>query len=158
MTEIMDKQMFEEEWERLAHQLRSQMGARPMPAPGGLDPIYRGAYQALQVEDYVQAENLFILLTSLDRVQGHFWGGLAAALEGQEAYEGALLYYCVALALEGKKAPLLFKAGQCLLALERREEAIILFEMASEAGNAGKKLADITAGERAKNMIRILAA
>lgn len=123
-----------------------------------LGVIYQNAYNAFKVENYLQAENLFLSLFLLDHTDYDFQVGLAAAYEAQEKFENALSIYTLAMMTTGKDPELLFRAAKCLLAMGEKNEARVMFELASQfkpalAKNGLAKLASI---EKSKNILKLL--
>ena len=88
----------------------------------GLYAVGRNLYVA---GNYKDAKVVFQALSIYDYNDPRFWLGLAGCRQAREEYEGAIdAYQMAALAGEMKNPePLLF-AVQCLLKLNRREDAI----------------------------------
>ena len=153
----LDQNGFHREWDRMCAQLAQVVDAQSsldLPQEG-LGAIYEKAHDAFKAENYGLAENLFILLRTMEPGEIRFQIGLAAALESQEKYGAALTHYAMAMGC-GKFSPdLLFRAGKCLLGLESREEARCVFAMATTAEHEGTRN-EVIAVEKAKKWLLLL--
>ena len=123
-----------------------------------LGVIYKNAYNAFKVEDYAQAENLFFSLFIWDFKNFDFQIGLAAAYEAQEKFENAVSMYSLAMVTKDHDPEILFRLGKCLLAMGEKDEARILFELASEQDMTGEKnnLARLVSIEKSNNILELI--
>ncbi|WP_027362701.1 hypothetical protein [Desulfospira joergensenii] len=120
--------------------------------------IYQKAFDAFQVEDYREAENLFSCLLLWDFQDRAYQVGLGATFEAQEKFEAALNMYVLAMLSGGQDPELLFRSGKCLLALDQKAEAAILFELAAESEDNLPQLhlKALGAIEKSKNMLSLI--
>lgn len=123
-----------------------------------LNIIYQNAYNAFKVEDYHQAENLFLCLLIWDFKDYNYQVGLGAVYEAQEKFEDAMAMYSLAMFSKGKNPEILFRTGKCLLALGEKSEAKIMFELATDYE---KKIPEANLGilgsiEKSKNMLQLI--
>ena len=123
-----------------------------------LGVIYQNAYNAFKVEDYAQAENLFFSLFIWDFKNPDFQIGLAAAYEAQEKFENAVSMYSLAMITKEHDPEILFRLGKCLLAMGEKDEARIMFELASEQEvTEGKNnLARLVSIEKSNNILELI--
>lgn len=122
-----------------------------------LEHCFTQAQNALMLEDFKSAEELFSQILVLNGRDTRAMLGLAGALEGQEKYEFATPIYFMVLAttLYDPVAP--FRAGVCLLNLGKKAEAAKLFDLAADCEdqvNDPKKLVYV---QKAKGMLAALA-
>lgn len=123
-----------------------------------LNIVYKNAYDAFKVEDYTQAENLFLSLLLWDFKDYNYQVGLAAAYEAQEKFAEALSLYSLAMLTGGQNPEILFRTGKCLLALGEQTEAKLMFELAADFGThmQGINLALLGAVEKSKKMLELI--
>jgi Tfp pilus assembly protein PilF len=121
-----------------------------------LGVFYQNAWNAFNVEDYAQAENLFFTLFLWDCKDYSFQTGLAAVYEAQEKFENALSMYALAMITREQAPDLLFRSGKCLLGMGKKNEAKIMFELAAEAKGYGTDLARLSAIEKSKSILALL--
>ena len=164
MTQELTKDEFVSQWaqntEALAKAVQSgQTLGQMMNMPKeNLSIIYRKAFDAFQVEDYSQAEDLFLSLMLWDFKEYAYQVGLAAALEAQDKFQNALGMYTLAMLVNGQNPEILYRSGKCLLAMEQRQEAKIMFELAVdfETQRPELTLATLAAIEKSKNMLSLI--
>ncbi|MCG8564146.1 MAG: hypothetical protein MI747_03600 [Desulfobacterales bacterium] len=153
----LDTENFVKEWDTLRSKLAQTMEKQSglgLPSEG-LEAIYHKAHGAFAAENYELAENLFLLLRTMEPGETRFQIGLAAASEAQEKYDVALTHYSMAMACGEQTPGLLYRAGKCLLGMENREEARAFFTMAGSAAHGGVP-GEIIAVEKAKKWMVLL--
>lgn len=123
-----------------------------------LGAIYKNAYDAFTVENYEEAENLFLSLLLWNFKDPTFQTALAAVYEAQEKFENALSMYSLAMMMDRQTPELLFRTGKCLLAMGQKNEATIMFELAAESEAGGDKINFAVLGtiEKSKNILKLL--
>lgn len=164
MAEELNKETFLQEWTQAQTAVTEYLNEKTMPAEAlalskdDLAGLYKNAYNAFQAEDYAQAENLFFTLFLMNFREYDFQIGLAAAYEAQEKFENALAMYSLAMFTSEQNPDLLFRAGKCLLALGKKDEAKIMFELAGESDPAKgpKRVSTIASIEKSKRIIDLL--
>lgn len=121
-----------------------------------LEDCFVQAQNALMVEDYAKAEELFALLLVLNNKDTRAMLGLAGALEGQGKYDfAAPIYFMVLITtLNDPVAP--FRAGICLMQLGKKEEASKLFELAADCEDSMKDPKKLVYVQKAKGMLKAL--
>ncbi|MBI9089838.1 MAG: hypothetical protein JEZ12_11530 [Desulfobacterium sp.] len=164
MTEIVDKKMLMDEFEKASTYLEAILSGKTTLAKAAkvstqeLDELFTKAQTALQLEDFPKAEELFTTLLVLNNKDTRAAMGLAGALEGQAKYEFAMPVYFLVLAttLYDPVAP--FRAGICLMHLGKKEEAIKLFQLAADCKGEIKNPKKQVYIEKANGMLKALAA
>lgn len=122
-----------------------------------LEGMYTMAHAAYSVENYVQAESLFMgmILFSPGDLRG--WLGYGGACEAQKKWPQAIEGFAGALNLAPDDPVAPYRAGICMMALELRDEARGAFRLAAGARD---KVADDPARlpyvQRAESMLRLL--
>lgn len=161
MTEPqIDREIFDQGWAQLKTDVDGFLAQPGMLDSMGLTgkdmvPFYEAAYNAFVAEDYVQAENLFLILFLADMKEHAFQSGLAAAFEAQEKFMAALAIYGLAVAGGADEDPrLMFRMAKCLLGLENVPEARLWLEKAALCRPKTNK--EIKAVEQAKKMLALL--
>ena len=111
---------------------------------------------ALQLEDFEKAEEMFTTLLVLNNKDTRAALGLAGALEGQEKYDYAVPIYFTVMAttLYDPVAP--FRAGVCLMNLGKKQEAKKFFELAAECREDTKDPKKIVYIDKAEGMLKSL--
>ena len=111
---------------------------------------------ALQLEDFEKAEEMFTTLLVLNNKDTRAALGLAGALEGQEKYEFAVpLYFLVmATTLYDPVAP--FRAGICMVNMGKKEDAKKFFQLAADCREDTKDPRKIVYIKKAEGMLKTL--
>ena len=164
MAEELNKATFLEEWKQAQVAVTEFLEEKPLPAEAmglskdDMGAIYKNAYNAFQAEDYSQAENLFLTLFIMNFKEYDFQVGLGAAYEAQEKFENALAMYSLAMITRDQNPEMLFRAGKCLLALGKKDEAGIMFELAGECDpkKGTSRVATVASIEKSKRILELL--
>lgn len=121
-----------------------------------LADYYTKAKNALKLEDYERAEELFTTLVILNNKDNRAAMGLAGALEGQGKYEAAAPLYFMVMATTPFDPVAPFRGGICMMQTGKKEEAIELFNLAAGCGDDVKDPRKMIYVEKAKGMLRAL--
>ncbi|MCG8564147.1 MAG: hypothetical protein MI747_03605 [Desulfobacterales bacterium] len=123
-----------------------------------MEAIFTSGQNALQLEDYGKAEQIFGAMLYLNHKDTRAALGLAGALEGQRRYESAVPFYFMVLAttLFDPVAP--FRAGVCLMNLGKKEDALDHFKLAAACKNENREAAKQIYIEKAEGFINLLSA
>lgn len=91
-----------------------------------IEGIYSCAYHYFDKKDYVRAEWIFSILTTLRLRSARFWKGLAATYQMQKLYTQAVEAYGLAAIYDEKKSDPSphFHAAECLLTLGEVKQAL----------------------------------
>jgi len=94
------------------------------------ETLYSSAYGMYQVGDYVQAADLFTLLTLNEPYELRFWKGLASCRQMQREYKAALHAWGIVCLLGGHSPISHFHAAECYLSMGEIKEAAKALECA----------------------------
>lgn len=97
-------------------------------SPERVEKIYQFACDLYDEKCYKDASDLFLLLTTLNPNRFHFWKGLGFSIQQQADFAPAALAYECAFAIDPKSAELYPYYLRCLCALNRREQALIVWQ------------------------------
>ncbi|WP_022665967.1 hypothetical protein [Desulfospira joergensenii] len=124
--------------------------------PENVEKCFTQARNALMMEDFPRAEELFTVLLALSNQDVRVLLGLGGALEGQEKFEYASAIYSlvIAMALFDPVAP--FRAGICMMRLGKKEEAVKLFDLAADCEDTVKDPKKLVYVQKAKGMLKVL--
>ena len=158
-----EKQYLDEQWPALRAKLMAELEAKghvrdliAMPREG-LEEIYAQARAAYAVEDYIQAENIFLGMALYGSQDPRGWLGYGGACEAQQKWEQAALGYGMAMALTPGDPVAAYRAGVCLMQLGKPWAARDAFDAAASTLDAmqdsPKKL---PYAQRAASMLRML--
>ncbi|MCK5687328.1 hypothetical protein KAJ27_24545 [bacterium] len=111
---------------------------------------------ALQLEDFEKAEEIFTTILVLNNKDTRAALGLGGALEGQGKFEFAVpIYYMVVVStLYDPVAP--FRAGVCMMQLGKKEDAKKFFQLAADCEKEIKDPKKTIYVERAKGMLKAI--
>jgi tetratricopeptide (TPR) repeat protein len=121
-----------------------------------LEKLFTRARNALQVEDFPKAEELFTTLLFLNNKDTRAAMGLAGALEGQGRYEFALPLYFLVLATTPYDPVAPFRGGICFMHLGKKEEAVKFFSLAADCKDETAHPGKLVYIEKAKGMLKAL--
>lgn len=85
--------------------------------------LYTSAYARYESGLYEDAAEIFTKLTLLDPQESLYWKGLASAKQMSKKYQAALYAWGVVVLLCEEDPLPHFHAAECLLSLEKKEEA-----------------------------------
>ncbi|MBI9089839.1 MAG: hypothetical protein JEZ12_11535 [Desulfobacterium sp.] len=162
MAEEITRETFLKEWTETKKMMTAHMdGQKTLCDTMGiarkdLGVLYQNAYNAFQAEDYPQAETLFFSLFLWNCKDYSFQVGLGATYEAQEKFDNALAMYTLAMMTKEQEPELLFRTGKCLLAMGKKSEAKIVFEIAGEATGGGNNFARLGSIEKSRNILTLL--
>ena len=138
MATTLNRELFLEEWEDTKKVVTKYFDSKKTflntvkLTREDLGEIYKNAYEAFKIENYVNAENLFYSLFIFDFKEYDYQIGLAATYEAQEKFESAVAMYMLAMMTTKPNPEILFRTGKCMLAMGEKKEAQIMFELVSE--------------------------
>ena len=133
-----------------------QAGTPSVP-PEALESMYSMAYAAYSVENYAEAETLFMGVIMFNASDVRAWLGYAGACEAQKKWLQGLEGYAGALGLTPEDPIPAYRAGLCCMALDDAENARKAFVTAAALKESvvGDPVRSRMA-QRAESMIRLL--
>ena len=147
--------------DKLIGDFEKSEGAAEMAAEFGKnqEAIYSLAHSAYSVENYAEAETLFMGMVLFDASDVRGWLGYAGASEAQKKWAQAIEGYAAVMHLAPDDPVAPYRAGICLMALDMRDNARAAFETA--LGTKEKVLNNVALlpyVQRAESMLRLLEA
>lgn len=97
-----------------------------------MEAFYGEAYRFYEEEEYVESANAFRWLVLFNPFVSRYWMGLGASHQLLQSYEKALHNYAVAAMLDSLSPYPHLYAHDCLLALDKHEDAAKALELAEE--------------------------
>ncbi len=158
-----DSDYLNEQWPALRARIMAELEAKghvrdiiSLPREG-LEELYAQARAAYAVEDYFQAENVFLGMTLYGPQDVRGWLGYGGACEAQQKWEQAALGYGMAMALTPGDPVAAYRSGVCLMELGKPWAARDAFEAAASTldamqGNPKK----LPYAQRAASMLHML--
>lgn len=128
-------------------------------SPQAYEGLYQEARDNYAVENYAQAEGIFqgLMMLKGDDLRG--WMGYAGACEAQKKWQEAAMAYAMTMALNPGDPVAAYRAGVCLMNLDKVEQAREVFGLAAgsaeEFKNDPKRLPYV---QRAKSMLAMIEA
>ena len=117
---------------------------------------FKKAQTALKLEDFKGAAEMFQAVLVVNHRDQRALLGLAGALEGLKQYGLALVAYAGIMTANFQDPVAPFRAGVCLMKMDKHDEAGQMFRLAAECRQAVTSPAKLAYVERAENMIRAL--
>lgn len=101
-----------------------------------IEGIYGQAYRLYNTGKYVEAIQLFRILSIIDPTESKYALGLAACFHMMKEYENAIRIYTLAGIIDGNNPVPSFHASDCFIQMRDSPSAILALEMAVQrAGN-----------------------
>lgn len=94
--------------------------------------FYCRGHQFYQNGKYLEAIDVFKVLTQIEFENVHYWAGLAGSYQMLKMYNDALLAYSTALILDPQDQKIFFHAANCCFALGHISDGIKALEMAEQ--------------------------
>ena len=121
-----------------------------------LERLYSKAQNALRLEDYGRAATLFQAVLVVNNKDQRALLGLAGALEGQHQYMPAMMAYVTVMMANFMDPVAPYRAGICLLHMDRKAEAAQMFELAADCRDEVKSPAKRRYAEKAAHMLKMI--
>src|ERR1700733_5711418 len=103
-----------------------------------MNKFYSAAYNLFQKQQYAEASDAFVFLTTLNPRVHTYWLGLGMSEQLNEEFDAALLAYSMAILTDEANPLPHYHSASCYFAIHDKENTIISLEMALQ--RAGEKV------------------
>lgn len=124
--------------------------------PDEIEVTFHKAQNALQLEDYKKAAQLFRAVLVVNNKDMRALLGLAGALEGQKDYTTAIMAYMSVMMANFQDPVAPFRAGTCLMNIGKKKEAVKMFELTRDCDEKNCSHEKKKYIEKAKNILKAL--
>ncbi len=108
-----------------------------------MDKFYSAAYNLFQRQQYEEAADAFVFLTTLNPRIHTYWVGLGMSEQLNEEYDAALMAYSMAILTNVENPLPHYHSAACYHALQEKENAVASLEMALQHAGVKEEYAHI---------------
>lgn len=95
-----------------------------------MDKFYEAAYSLFQKQQYEEAADAFVFLTTLNPKVHNYWLGLGMSEQLNEEYDAALMAYSMAIVTNAENPLPHYHSATCYRAVHDKESALLALELA----------------------------